>query len=269
MIAVIAVVLAAFVGLAPHPWELSGAELTATDELSAHAKFLAAPERSGRGVGTPGIAAARDYIAAEFAKYGLLPGGDGNSYQQSLEVAVGVKVKAPIRLALGEGPALKLDEDWLPLGLSSSGLVEGEAVFAGYGITAKEYGYDDYAGIDAKGKVVIVLRYEPPPKNNRSPFRKSPDFSTHAALRTKANNARDHGAIGMILVDMDNRGEAKTELMSLRSSLWRIAEVQEDEIARIVRHLATRTRPRFNRRIDRFHPRGCGFGFARTTLVVQ
>ena len=221
MIAVIAVVLAAFVGLAPHPWELSGAELTATDELSAHAKFLAAPERSGRGVGTPGIAAARNYIATEFAKYGLLPGGDGNSYQQSFEVAVGVKVKAPIRLALGEGPALKLDEDWLPLGLSSSGLVEGEAVFAGYGITAKEYGYDDYAGIDAKGKVVIVLRYEPPPKNNRSPFRKSPDFSTHAALRTKANNARDHGAIGMILVDMDNRGEAKTELMSLHSSLWR------------------------------------------------
>ncbi len=188
--------------------------------MSAHAKFLAAPERSGRGVGTPGIAAARDYIAAEFAKYGLLPGGDNNSYLQSFEVAVGVQVKEPSSLVLGREP-VRLHEDWLPLGLSSSGKIEGEAVFAGYGITAQDYGYDDYAGIDVKGKIVVVLRYEPPPKNNQSPFRKSPDFSTHAALRTKANNAREHGAVGMILIDMDNRADAKTELMSMRSSLWR------------------------------------------------
>ncbi|HET9917979.1 MAG TPA: M20/M25/M40 family metallo-hydrolase [Candidatus Binatia bacterium] len=221
MIALIAAVLATLVGLAPHPWELLGAELTATDELSAHAKFLAAPERSGRGVGAPRIAAARDYIAAEFASYGLLPGGDDDSYLQSFEVAVGVKVKAPSRLALGPGPALTLDEEWLPLGLSASGLAKGEAVFAGYGITAKDYGYDDYAGIDVKGKIVVVLRYEPAPKDDRSPFRKSPDFSAHAALRAKANNARNHGAVGMILVDLDDRGEAKSELMSLRSSLWR------------------------------------------------
>ena len=220
-ITAVAIVLATLFGLATRPWDLSGSELTATDELTAHAKFLAAPERSGRGVGTPGIAAARDYIAAEFAKYGLVPGGDNNSYLQSFEVAVGVKVKAPSSLTLEQGPALKLNEDWLPLGLSSSGWVEGEAAFAGYGITAKDYGYDDYAGIDVKGKIVVVLRYEPPPKNDQSPFRKSPDFSTHAALRTKANNARDHGAIGMIVVDLTNRGEAKSELMPLRSSLWR------------------------------------------------
>ena len=218
--AVIAVVLTAFVGLATRPWELSGSEPTAADELSAHAKFLAAAELSGRGVGTAGIATARDYIAAEFAKYGLLPGGDNNSYLQRFDVAVGVRVKQPSSLALGEGPTLKLEEDWLPLGLSSSGNVRGDAVFAGYGITAKDYGYDDYAGIAVKGKIVIVLRYEPPPKNDQSPFQKSPDYSPYAALRTKANNAREHGAIGMILVDMDNRTNA-TELMSLRSSLWR------------------------------------------------
>ncbi|MDP9131147.1 MAG: hypothetical protein M3N35_12250, partial [Candidatus Binatota bacterium] len=217
----IAAVFLALVSLAARPWLLSGQEPTAADELLAHGKFLAAPELSGRGVGTPGIATARDYIAAEFAKYGLLPGGDNNSYLQSFDVAVGVQVKVPSRLALGREPALRLHEDWLPLGLSSSAQVEGEAVFAGYGITAKDYGYDDYAGIDVKGKIVVVLRYEPPPKNSQSPFRKSPDFSTHAALRTKANNAREHGAVGMILVDMDNRPDAKTELLPLRSSLWR------------------------------------------------
>ena len=189
--AVIAVVLTAFVGLAARPWELSGQEPTAADELLAHAKYLASPELTGRGVDTPGIKLARDYIAAEFAKYGLIPGGDNNSYLQSFDVTVGVKVKSPSSLALGQGPALRLHEDWLPLGLSLSGKVEGEAVFAGYGISAKDYGYDDYAGLDVKGKIVIVLRYEPPPKNGQSPFKKSPDFSTHAALRTKANNARD------------------------------------------------------------------------------
>lgn len=213
--------LAILVASGTRPWGLSGAELTATDELAAHAKYLAAPERGGRGVGTPGIAAARDYIAAEFAKYGLIPGGDDNSYLQSFDVAIGVRVKTPSSLALGKGPALTLNEDWRPLRLSLSGRVEGEAVFAGYGITAKDHDYDDYAGIDVKGKVVIVLRYEPPPKNDQSPFRKSPNFSIHAALRTKAKNARDHGAVGMILIDMDDRLEDKPELISLRRSLRR------------------------------------------------
>jgi hypothetical protein len=216
----IAAVFLALVSLATRPWLLSGQEPTAADELLAHGKFLAAPERSGRGVGTPGIATARDYIAAQFAKFGLLPGGDNSSYLQSFEVAVGVQVKEPSNLVLGQEP-VRLHEDWRPLGLSSSGKIEGEAVFAGYGITAQDYGYDDYTGIDVKGKIVVVLRYEPPPKNSQSPFRKSPDFSAHAALRTKANNAREHGAVGMILIDMDNRADAKTELMSLRSSLWR------------------------------------------------
>jgi len=216
-----AVILTVLLGLTTRPWELSGQEPSAADELSSHAKYLASPALTGRGVATPGIKLARDYIAAEFAKYGLVTGGDNNGYLQSFEVAVGVQVKAPSGLALGREPPLRLHEDWLPLGLSSSGQVEAEAVFAGYGITAKDYGYDDYAGIDAKGKIVVVLRYEPPPKNSQSPFRKSPDFSTYATLRTKANNARDHGAVGMILVDMDNRADAKTELMSLRSSLWR------------------------------------------------
>lgn len=215
--AVVSVILTTLIGFAT----LSGSESPATDELSAHAKFLAAAELSGRAVGTPGIAAARDYIAAEFAKYGLLPGGDKDSYLQNFEVAVGVQAKLPTSLALDRSPALTLAEDWLPLGFSASGLVEGEAVFAGYGITAREYGYDDYAGLNVRGKIVIVLRYEPPPKSDHSPFKKSPDFSAHAALRTKANNARDHGAVGMILVDMDNRSGNQTELMSLRSSLWR------------------------------------------------
>ncbi len=219
--ATVAIILAALLGLATRPWELAGQETTPADELSSHAKFLASPALEGRGTGSAGIKLARDYIAAEFAKYGLRPGGDNGGYLQRFEVAVGVKVKTPTNLALGEEPPLNLNDSWVPLGMAASGQAEGEVVFAGYGISAKEYGYDDYDGVDVKGKIVVVLRYEPPPKNDRSPFRKSPDYSSHAALRTKANNARDHGAVAMILVDLDGRGDGQSELLSLRSSLWR------------------------------------------------
>jgi len=194
---------------------------SATDELLRHVKFLASAELTGRGVDTPGIKLAGDYIAADFAKSGLQPGGDNGSFRQPFDVAVGVTVVEPSSLTLGNSAPLQLNEQWIPLGLSTSDKVAAEVVFAGYGITAKDYDYDDYAGLDAKGKIALVLRYEPPPKGDKSPFRKLPDSSTYAALRTKANNARDHGALGMILVDLNHDDEAKAELLSTQNSLWR------------------------------------------------
>jgi hypothetical protein len=112
-----------------------------------------------------------------------------------------------------DGTPLSLNDDWTPLGLSVSGKVQAELAFVGYGITAKEYGYDDYEGIDVKGKAVIVLRYEPPPKSDKSPFRRAPQFSFHATLRAKANNARAHGAAAMILVDLNHNDPAERELI--------------------------------------------------------
>jgi hypothetical protein len=198
--------------------EVSAPAPSATGDILRHVKQLASEEFTGRGVDTPGIRLARDYIAGEFAKRGLRPAGGSQSYFQAFDVVIGVAVKEPSRLALN-GQTLRLSEDWIPLGLSTSAKAEGGVVFAGYGITAKDYGYDDYAGIDAKGKVVVVLRYEPPPKDANSPFRKFPDASTYATLRAKANNARAHGAAAMILVDLN--GDDKAELLSTRSSLWR------------------------------------------------
>jgi hypothetical protein len=193
----------------------------AGDEITRHVKFLASKELTGRGVDTPGIERARDYIAREFAASGLRPGGDHGTYFQSFEVATGVTVKQPTSLTLDGDALLTLNDQWTPLGLSASGSVAAELVFAGYGITAKDYGYDDYAGLDVKGKIVLVLRYEPPPKDEKSPFRRYPDYSNHAALRTKASNARAHGAAGMILVDLHHSGEREEELISMRGSLWR------------------------------------------------
>ncbi len=209
--------------VALHGWtfEIPSLPQSAADILAGHARYLASEQLTGRGVDTPGIKLARDYIAREFAKYGLRPGGDNGTYLQGFNVPIGVTVKEPTALALGADSPLSLNQDWTPLGLSDSGAVEAEVVFAGYGITAKDYGYDDYAGLDVKGKIVLVLRYEPPPKDDKSPFQEAPRYSSHAALYAKAANARDHGALGMILVDLNHTGNERRELLSTRRSLWR------------------------------------------------
>jgi len=175
----------------------------------------------GRGVDTAGIKLARDYIARNFSQYGLLPGGDNGTYFQSFETVTGVSTKQPTTLILDGLPALSLEEDWNPLGLSASGHSAGSVVFVGYGITVKDYGYDDYAGVDVKGKIAIALRYEPPPKDNKSPFRKAPRYSTYATLRAKASNARDHGAVGLVLVDLEPPREGTRELISTNRSFAR------------------------------------------------
>jgi Peptidase family M28/PDZ domain/PA domain len=213
--------LAVLVAFSAWTFEIPSTADPRVDRLRDHVRYLASEELTGRGVETPGIKLARDYIAREFAQYGLRPGGDNGGYLQGLDVATGVTVKQPALMAFGKQPALRLNEEWVPLGLSGSGKVESDLIFAGYGITAKDYGYDDYAGIDAKGKVVLVLRYEPPPKDDKSPFQKAPRYSNHATLRAKANNARDHGAVGIILVDLNHSGDEQKELISTLSSLWR------------------------------------------------
>jgi len=194
---------------------------SSVDGLGNHVRYLASDQLTGRGVDTAGIKLARDYIAREFAKYGLRPGGDNGTFLQAFDVPTGVIVKQPTTLVLGSESPVKLESEWTPLGLSDSGTVEAEVVFAGYGITVKDYDYDDYAGLDVKGKIVLVLRYEPPPKDEKSPFQNAPRYSSHAALYTKAANARDHGAAGMILVDLNHTGEEEKELLSTRRSLWR------------------------------------------------
>src|ERR1041384_641 len=195
--------------------------ISITEELRRDVQFLTSPELTGRGVDTPGIKLARDYLAAEFARAGLRPAGDDGSFFQPFDVAVGVTVNQPSSLTLDQNAPLELNTDWIPLGLSKSDNVNGEMVFAGYGITAKENGYDDYADLNVKGKIVLILRDEPPRKDEKSPFKTPPEYSVHAALRTKANNARDHGAVGMILIDLNHDNEQQPELLSTNNSLWR------------------------------------------------
>src|SRR5204862_4451588 len=99
-------------------------------ELTRHVRTLAADDMTGRGVETPGIEKARDYIAAEFKKYGLAAGGE-QGYFQRLEVTTGVETAGQNDAMLGDTQWL-LGSDWTPLGFSASGNTAGELLFAGY-----------------------------------------------------------------------------------------------------------------------------------------
>ncbi|HEX9049412.1 MAG TPA: PA domain-containing protein, partial [Anaeromyxobacter sp.] len=161
----------------------------------AEVTWLADPAREGRGIGTAGGAAAAAWIADRFREEGLPPAFDGGYLQ---------RFEAPFRATLGErnalalgGAPMSLGADWLPFGFSDDGAVEGEVVFAGYGIAAPELGYDDYAGIDVRGKIVLVAQDFPREGDAASPFR-DPRNYRHGEWRTKAIAAREHGAAGLV-----------------------------------------------------------------------
>ena len=163
-------------------------------------KALAAPDMEGRGAGTKGIDLAAHYIEQQFKALGLEPAGN-RSFEQPFTVTTGAKLKGKNDLIVRVGSVekkMKLGEDYVPLSFSSVGSVSGPVVFAGYGATADEFGYDDYAHLDVKDKIVVVLRYEPDKFEEKSGH---PGRTQHSHLITKAINARNHGARAVVLVN--------------------------------------------------------------------
>ncbi len=180
------------------PKRLVAPSLGDSSSLVAVVRDLASPDMEGRGVGTRGLERAADYLALRFRALGLLPAGEAGSYFQSFEVTTGVKVIEPSRVEVHATRAIP-GPDFQPLGFSANGIAAAPVVFAGYGIVAPEHGYDDYAGLDARDKLVLVLRHEPGEMDSTSVFDGTVD-TPHAELRTKAIVAREHGALGLLVV---------------------------------------------------------------------
>ncbi|HEV2425840.1 MAG TPA: M28 family peptidase [Terriglobia bacterium] len=175
-------------------------------------KYLSSDELRGRGNGTPELEKAAHYIADHFRADGLKPGGDDGGYLQRYQVTVGAglgKSNSFTTVFGGTHQTLGLNQDYVPLSFSEDGHFQGEMVFAGYGITAPEEHYDDYQGVDAKGKFVLVLRHYPQESNPKGP---GAQLATRADLVSKSINARNHGAVGMILVNdtANHAGEPDT-----------------------------------------------------------
>lgn len=180
----------------------TGPEPLDPDRYLAHIRYLAAPELKGRATGSSEIEKAAHYIAKHFKDDRLRP-LEGDSYLQPFPVTTSAKLgkgNSFAGIAGGHTENLKIEQEFIPFNFSSKGKWDGGVVFAGYGITAPEYNYDDYAGLDAKGKFVLVLRHEPQEFDEKSVFA-GKVYTEHAQFFSKASNAKAHGALGVILVN--------------------------------------------------------------------
>ncbi len=175
----------------PREAEISNKEITAS-EITAHVRYLASPELAGRGSGTPGNDRAAEYIASRFKSVGLRPAGERKGFFQSFPVFKGVKLGKvnTLRLDLaGKKQDLPVEKEYMPLAQSKNGAAAGEVVFAGYGISRPDLGYDDYKDLNVQGKIVLVLRASPDDAK----------FGVAAQINTKTMTAREKGAAGILL----------------------------------------------------------------------
>jgi len=188
-------------------------------DLKKQVEFLASDELAGREVGGAGIARAEEHIARYFAASGLKPlPGQGSFFQEFPLYRTGFPEESTMLVLSGRGGELRgaAGRDFRPFAFSGSGERSAPVIFAGYGITAPEYGYDDFRGLEVKGSFVLVLRHEPGNADPRSRFAGTAN-TAHAYFRAKAENARRRGAVGLLLVD-DPLSSGREEDLSLQVS---------------------------------------------------
>jgi hypothetical protein len=169
----------------------------------AYTKTLASREFAGRLTGHEGYTAAARWAADKFRQWGLKPIGPKEGYLQAYPSPYTVVDKAELTLYLPEdagpqkGPSFKEmkllpEKEFLPLLFTDSGDRTGDLVFAGWGISAPELNYDDYAGLDVKGRFVLCFRGTPDDAEK--------GFQIYDEHRTRMRTAKDKGALGIIYI---------------------------------------------------------------------
>ena len=189
-----------------------------------HVEFLCRPQLGGRLTGTKGEQLATNYVALNFESMGLLPAGDNGTYFQEFEFTSGVSAGPNNVLTVestfgGKKQAsapMTLESDWRPVAFSSSISIEAsDVIFAGYGIRAPALEgieeYDSFVHLDVKDKWVVVFRFMP---ENFTPEQRQ-HFIRFSSLRFKAMQARDMGALGLIVVSGPTSG-VKEQLVPLQ-----------------------------------------------------
>ena len=175
-------------------------------------KALTVPAMEGRGDDTKGIALAANMLEQRYKSLGLAPAGT-DGFFQPFSVITGAKLLGTNRIHETVGSVakdLKLNDEFVPFSFSSSGQAAAPVVFAGYGASADEFGYDDYDGIDVRGKIVVLLRYEPSGFAVRGG---NQGLTQHSTLITKAINARNHGAKAVVVVN-GKLGDGEQDLLT-------------------------------------------------------
>ncbi len=182
----------------------TGAQFRADGEKAyEHVRYLAADELKGRKSGTHEYAMAAEYVAAKMKEYGLQPGGENGSWFQEVPLKSWSNYDQPIRLEL-ISPERRVyfagrGRDFSPISGTASGTIRGEAAFVGYGISSEKPGWNDYQGVDVKGRIVIVLPDAPP------------DFDDKAGgewtLEKRVKLAAEKGAVGLIEMNIFEPGQ--------------------------------------------------------------
>jgi Zn-dependent M28 family amino/carboxypeptidase len=177
------------------------------ERIRAHVKFLADDLLEGRGTGSRGGDIAALYLATQFALYGLAPAGDAGTYLQKVNFT-GVQTLPASTFSLrptrGASPGaaldLKLGEDYVTSNQTQtpSVTVDAPIVFVGFGIDAPEYRWDDYQGVDVKGKVVLLIVNEPPSSDPK--FFKGEAMTYYGRWTYKFEEAARKGAVGALVI---------------------------------------------------------------------
>jgi Zn-dependent M28 family amino/carboxypeptidase len=173
------------------------------ERIRAHVRFLSHDLLEGRGTGQRGGDMAAEYIATQFALYGLKPAGDGGTYLQKVPL-VGVTTLPDTTFAIvpehGELMKLKVGDDYVAMDetLSKVAEIDAQIVFVGYGIEAPEYQWNDYKDADVRGKVLLMLVSEPPSQDEK--FFKGRALTYYGRWTYKYEQAARKGAVAVILI---------------------------------------------------------------------
>lgn len=186
------------------PAARAAAESINPESIRAHVRFLSLDLLEGRGPGTRGGEMAAEYIATQFALDGLEPAGDNGTYFQRVPLyavhtvedkthfAFAPSAGEPVNLAYGTEIVAK-DETG-----QTAADIDAPIVFVGYGIDAPEYKWNDYAGVDMKGKVALVIVNEPP--SNDEAFFKGKALTYYGRWTYKYEEAARRGAVGVLVI---------------------------------------------------------------------
>jgi hypothetical protein len=204
---------------APKPAAPPAADAITAEEILAHVRFLASDELEGRMTGEKGCDAAAQYVAEKLASFGLEPGGDvglsGRTYLQHFVATSGRRIEPTTACRLG-GRDLALDKDFaVAIGMGAA-RAEGELVFAGYGLRSAKTGRDDYAGVDAAKKIVVVLDGAPGRAAGKGDYLDTSEAGSLVRPREKIKAAFQLNAAGLVIVSdslpewISDRGDGLT-----------------------------------------------------------
>jgi hypothetical protein len=196
---------------------IDAADLTGTPQsrLLNDVKYLSDDKLEGRGVGTDGLDEAAKFVRDEFRKAGLdVTAVDGGAFQ-TFTMVTGSELLEKNTLTFS-GPDSKqitfeVGKDVNVCSFGGNGEFSGEIVFGGYGINAKDVPYQDFEGVDLKGKTVIIMRRNPQQENAKSKFAVAHGISRHADLKSKVSVCRSAGAAAIIFVSDPHTAHSEAE----------------------------------------------------------